>query len=72
MKWFRKRKTLSPEQENVARKIAEGILSRQRILADYLNQKTSGISACCWLCLLSGFCLLCGSYLLYLLAQVFN
>jgi len=63
---------LSEGQLRAAGRIAGRILSAQRQLADYLNRVTRRISPKRWLVLLSGFGLLWGAYLLYLLAQVFN
>lgn len=52
--------------------IATYMDSRQRKLANWLNQKTSGISAQKMRYLLIAFCLVVGSYLMYILLQAFN
>lgn len=57
---------LTSAQHAVAQRIAEKLISRQKRLADYLNAKTERISGKGWLILLMGFCLLFGSYCLYL------
>lgn len=59
-------KPLSQGQEMRARRIADGLIARQKRLADYLNAKTQGISGRSWLWLLIGFCLVFGCYCLRL------
>jgi hypothetical protein len=68
MRIFKRKKvgTLSQGQEMAAQRIADGLISRQRRLADYLNARMHGISARSWLWLLVGFCLVFGGYCLYL------
>lgn len=63
---------LSSGQEQTARRIADRIVQAQRKTANYLNRKTAGVSLKTWRLLLIGFCILFGSYCIYLLAQVFN
>jgi hypothetical protein len=73
MKLFKKsRRGLSPGQQHAAQKFAERILHAQRQSADYLNGKTSGISAKSWKLLLLGFSAGFGGYCLYLLWQAFS
>lgn len=52
--------------------IAAYMDSRQRKLADWLNQKANGISGQNMRYLLITFCLVVGSYLMYILLQAFN
>lgn len=68
----RKPKVLSVRQEQRAGRIAGAILQRQRQAADYLNNRTAGISGKRWLILLILFCATFGSYCLYLLMQAIN
>ncbi|KIA92248.1 hypothetical protein OC25_17580 [Pedobacter kyungheensis] len=63
----KREKELENGQVRFAEKVAAGILGAQRRLADYLNRRTAGFSARRWRTLLLGFCLLFGSYTLYLL-----
>jgi len=71
MKLTRSGKTsLSRRQEAIAEKMADGIVREQRRLAGYLNRHTAGLSGKTWLLLLIAFCAVFGSYLLYLLVQV--
>ncbi len=73
MRLFKKsERTLTPRQQHTAQKVAERILSAQRQSADYLNSRTSGISARSWKLLLLAFCLGFGGYCLYLLWEAFN
>lgn len=64
-----KNRSLTGRQEAVAQRIAEGIISRQKRAADYLNTKTQDISRRLWLWLLIGFSLLFGGYCLYLVTS---
>lgn len=68
MSFFKKRRNvlLTTAQQEVAQRIAEKLISRQKRLADYLNAKTSGISPRSWLWLLIVFCLVFGCYCLRL------
>jgi hypothetical protein len=66
----REKKPLSQRQEAVAEKVAGRIVQGQRRLAGYLNRRTAGLSGKTWLLLLIAFCLAFGSYLIYLLVQV--
>lgn len=67
-----KEKPLSVGQEKLAVRVAGRILAMQRKTADYLNDRTAKVSAKTWLMLLMGFCGITGTYLIYLLAQVFK
>lgn len=62
---------LSDRQELLAEKLARRITDRQRQLADWLNLKTAGLSFNGWLLLLIGFCMLFGTYCLWLLVSAF-
>jgi len=71
MKLMRSRKELlSQRQEALAEKLAGRIVQGQRQMAGYLNRRTAGLSGKTWRLLLIAFCLAFGSYLLYLLVQV--
>jgi len=72
MRLVSKEKPLSAGQEKLAMRLAGRILSMQRKIADYLNERTAKISAKTWLIVLMGFCGITGTYLIYLLAQVFK
>lgn len=72
MRLASKEKPLSASQEKRAVKVAGQILFAQRKTADYLNHRTAKVSAKSWLIMLMGFCLITGTYLIYLLAQVFR
>ncbi|MGM9475264.1 hypothetical protein ACS5PU_02495 [Pedobacter sp. GSP4] len=65
--WGKRDKVLEHGQVLFAEKVAAAILGGQRKLADYLNRRTAGFSSWRWRVLLLGFCLLFGSYSLYLL-----
>lgn len=71
MKFFRKIKR-DKEQATLTDHIAAYMESRQRKLANWLNQKASGISRQKMCYLLMVFCLIVGSYLMYILLQAFN
>ena len=72
MSLFKKRnRQLSAKQEKTAGKLADFILSSQRKAADYLNGRTAHLSALSRLLLLILFCVVFGSYCLYLLLQAF-
>ena len=68
----RKKVPLTVEQEAVAERIAEGLIRRQKKVADYLNAKTKGISGEMWQMLLVGFCLVFGGYCLYLVIAAWS
>ncbi|MES2418304.1 MAG: hypothetical protein V4541_08955 [Bacteroidota bacterium] len=71
MKLFKRNKeAINPD--SVAQKIAGNIISKQQKLAGYLNAKTKNISAKTWLFILTGFCVVFGSYCAYLLVAAFN
>ncbi|MEO6520546.1 MAG: hypothetical protein ABIN91_02640 [Mucilaginibacter sp.] len=73
MSLFKKRQqVLSPKQEQMAGKIAGGILLGQRKAADYLNQKMAHLSGKARLGLLIGFCAAFGCYFLFLLIRAFQ
>jgi hypothetical protein len=74
MKLFKQRteKQLNQQQQDMAGKIATGILNGQRKIADQLNRQTAGLSKKAWLWLLVGFCLTFGSYCTCLLVQAFK
>lgn len=70
-----KRNTLvdhSAANEETAKRIADGILSRQRKFADYLNARAKFISPGKLKVILFLFCLGFGAYCLYLLYGPFN
>lgn len=71
MKFFRKIKR-DKEQATLTGHIAAYMESRQRKLANWLNRKASGISGQKMRYLLIAFCLVVGSYLMYILLQAFN
>lgn len=66
----RKKVPLNAVQEAAAQRIAEKLISRQKRLSGYLNDKTQGISGRSWLWLLIGFCLVFGCYCLQLVLAV--
>nr|WP_121271738.1 hypothetical protein [Pedobacter schmidteae] len=68
----RKKVPLNAAQQAAAERIADGIMSRQKRLAEYLNAKTSGISVKTWLVLLIGFCLVFGLYCLHLVIAAWS
>ncbi|MGE6220377.1 hypothetical protein ACQKCH_11170 [Nubsella zeaxanthinifaciens] len=68
----RTREELTPVQEKVAKRMAAGIVDRQRKLAGWLNYSTRKLTAKAWLILLAFFCLLFGGYCLYLLVIAFR
>ena len=72
MRFVSKERPLSAGQEKLAARIAGRILLAQRRTADYLNEKTAKVSAKTWLIVLMGFCGITGTYLIYLLVQVFK
>ncbi|RQO75600.1 hypothetical protein DBR43_09695 [Pedobacter sp. KBW06] len=74
MNFFKKKKTLSlnAAQQRSAEKIALEILNLQRKVADFLNQKTTHLSARAWLSLLILFCGISASYLICLLTSAFK
>jgi len=72
MRFGFKEKPLSAGQEKLAARIAGRILSMQRKTADYLNDRTAKVSAKTWLIVLMVFCGITGTYLIYLLVQVFK
>ncbi len=63
--------SLTPKQEAMAGRLAQRLTRSQRRLADWLNGKTSGLSVRTWRLLLVLFCILFGTYCLYLLVAVF-
>ena len=71
MKFFRKIKR-DKVQVTLTDQIAAYIDTRQRKLANWLNQKASSISGQKMRYLLFAFCLIVGSYLMYILLQAFN
>jgi len=71
MKFFKKIKR-DKVQITLTDQIAAYMDTRQRKLANWLNQKASGISGQKMRCLLIAFCLVVGSYLMYILLQAFN
>lgn len=71
MKFFRKIKR-DKEQATLTDHVGAYMESRQRKLADWLNRKASGISSQKMRYLLIVFCLVVGSYLMYILLQAFN
>lgn len=58
--------------EETTQKIAGNILTRQSRIADYLNTKTKHLSGKALLIALIGFCVVFGSYCLYLLLSAAN
>ncbi|MEJ2881503.1 hypothetical protein [Pedobacter sp. GR22-6] len=67
-----KQKTpLNRGESSIAAHLSAKVLRAQRRLANYLNRKTARMNAQDWMLVLIGFCLLLGSYCLYLLMQVF-
>ena len=68
MKLFRKNST-SIGGDAIAEKIAQKIIDRQRILANYLNRKTRNISGKLWMAILITFCVTFGSYCTFLLIR---
>ncbi|MES2458203.1 MAG: hypothetical protein V4594_21780 [Bacteroidota bacterium] len=72
MRLFQNRKpVLTGGQEETAGKIAGWILAIQRKAADYLNGRAGQLSARTWKTILFVFCLLVGSYCLYLVISAF-
>lgn len=71
MKFFKKTKR-DKVQPTLTDHIAAYMESRQRKIADWLNKKASGISGQKMRYLLIAFCLIVGSYLIYILLQAFN
>lgn len=67
MRLFKKRVRKEGSGSLLTEKIAVGILSRQRKWADYLNARVVGCSFRSRLFVLVVFCLISGSYLIYLL-----
>jgi hypothetical protein len=72
MRLVSKQKQLSAGQEKWAVKVAGQILLAQRKTADYLNDRTAKVSAKSWLIVLIVLCGITGTYLIYLLSQVFK
>jgi hypothetical protein len=68
---FAKRNRIASEG-SLSQKIESYVDQRQRKLADYLNVKTRNISGSALLYGLILFCVVFGSYLLYLLASAFG
>ncbi|MBC6109494.1 hypothetical protein ACFOG5_04405 [Pedobacter fastidiosus] len=68
MKLFRKNST-SIGGDAIAEKIAQKIIDRQRILANYLNRKTKNISGKLWMAILIIFCTAFGCYCTFLLIR---
>jgi len=68
MKLFRKNST-SIGGDAIAEKIAQKIIDRQRILANYLNRKTKNISGKLWMAILIIFCAAFGCYCTFLLIR---
>lgn len=68
MKLFRKNST-SIGGDAIAEKIAQKIIDRQRILANYLNRKTRNISGKLWMAILIIFCAAFGCYCTSLLIR---
>lgn len=68
MKLFRKNST-SIGGDAIAEKIAQKIIHRQRILANYLNRKTNNISGKLWMAILIIFCTAFGCYCTFLLIR---
>jgi len=66
MKLFRK-KSASTGNDVLAKKIAQNIIDKQKLLATYLNAKTRDISSKSWLGILIVFCAVFGSYCTFLL-----
>lgn len=73
MRLFRQKvRPLSARQEVIAGRIANGLLSGQRRLADYLNAKTAHLSGKVRLWLLLLFGIAFGCYCLYLMVSPWN
>lgn len=73
MRIFKKRnRQLSVRQKQAAGKIADLVLKFQRKAAGYLNRKTAHLSGLSRLLLLILFCMVFGSYCLYLLIGAFH
>jgi len=68
MKLFRKN-SRSIGGDAIAEKIAQKIIDRQRILANYLNRKTKNISGKLWMAILIIFCTAFGCYCTFLLIR---
>lgn len=58
--------------DETARKIAGNIVAKQSRIADYLNTKTKDLPGKTLLIALIGFCVVFGSYCLYLLIGAAN
>lgn len=71
MKFFRKNKERKT-QGTLTDHISVYLNGRQRKVADWLNGKTAGVSRKSLICGLVFFCLLFGSYLIYILIGAFN
>ena len=68
MKLFRKN-SRSIGGDAIAEKIAQKIINRQRVLANYLNRKTRNISGKLWMAILIIFCAAFGCYCTFLLIR---
>ena len=75
-KWFFKRKApvaRNADMDALSARVAGLIVFWQRQLADYLNARCAGLSVQWRIGLLTGFCMLIGAYLLYVLCcAIFN
>lgn len=72
MRFFKKRVRVARNSDTVSARIASLILTKQRQLADYLNARCAGFSLRFRIGLLIGFCMLIGTYLIYVLISAFT
>lgn len=67
-----KRRSHRVSESSLTGRIENYLEKKQRKLADYLNVKTKNVSADAMIMSLVVFCLLVGSYLLWVLANAFG
>jgi hypothetical protein len=73
--FFKRKKNdekINPAKDRVARKIASFILKLQTRFANFMNSKTRNVSAPRMKILLIAFCLVSGSYSIYLTVHAFS